>query len=273
MTNMVQYRGNQGSGNPANTGRGPSPFLWSSCPWEEIVSGKIDGIAFFDDFLTPAFTVPTTEANYGPYKAFTSTGGTILPATPAWGGVITLGSDGDDEGASIATVGLPYKINRDNGKLWFECRVKVSTIADTTFDAFIGLGDQQTLTAAVPITATAGSLADENLVGFHRLGTDGDYFDFRYKADGQTQVTHHSDAQVLVADTYVKLGMIWDPATYLLTAYGNGISLGTGYTVTTTAGNPFPNDVQLGLIAGVTNAAAATSVFTIDWWRIAQLAA
>src|SRR5687768_2373805 len=101
MTNIVQYRGNQGA-DVANTGRGPSPFIWSDCPVREILDGTKDGVYFYDDFLTSAFTVPTTEANCGIYKGFSSTGGVMTQASDAlnaWG-AISLGSDGDDEGAS-----------------------------------------------------------------------------------------------------------------------------------------------------------------------------
>lgn len=272
MTNTMQYKGNQGSNTP-NTGRGPSPWIWGDCPVQDLISGVREGIHFFDDFLTPAFTTPTTEANWGPfYKAFTSTGGALLPASPEWGGILGLLSDGDDEGASVATVGLPFQISRSHGKLWFECRVKFSTIADTKFDAFIGFGDQMTLTATVPITATAGAMADENWVGFHRLGTDGDYIDCRYKADGVTAVTSGSDAQVLVADTYVKLGMVYDPDdNYYLRFYGNGIEI-ANKQIPSAAGTDFPNDVPLGLVMAMLNAAAAGGTFSVDWWRAAQLA-
>lgn len=285
MTNTVQLKGGTAAYNAMNTERGLSPALWADFPISDIQQGLRPGCFFFDDFLTSAFTVPTSEANCGIYKGFSSTGGVMTQSSDSTAannafGAIALGSDGDDEGASIATVPLPFKLTGPqataaarSGKFVFECRVKVSSIADTISDCFIGLMDQATLTATVPITATAGTLADENLVGFHRLGTDGDYWDVKYKADGQTVVTHHSDAQVIVADTYLKLGMIYDPLTTVLSFFGNGLSLGTGYTLVATAGNPFPNDVQMGLVAATLNAAAGSPTFTLDWWAAGQLAA
>jgi len=269
MTNTIQYRGNQGA-NVANTTRDMSPNIWHDCNQEKI-RFRGGGVYFEEDFDKPGYTAGiTTTAAWGQWKAFGSTGATHLPATPVWGGIATLGSDGDDEGAVIQGVGLPFQISRSHNKLWFEARVKFDTIADTKYDAFIGLGDQMTISATVPITAAAGTMADENWVGFHRLGTDGDYVDCRYKADGVTAVDVATDAQVLVADTWVKLGFVYNPLDYVLTFYGNGIELGTK-TIPSAAGTDFPNDVLLSPLAAVLNAAAVTSVFSIDWIRCFQL--
>jgi hypothetical protein len=127
------------------------------------------------------------------------------------------------------------------------------------------------LTATVPITA-AGAIADVNIVGFHRLEGDGDQFDTIYKADGVTQVTVQADAAVIVADTWVKLGMVFDPSNNSLSFYRNGVKLSTTYTVVAAAGTDFPNDVRLGFVIAVLNATASTPGSSeIDWVRIAQL--
>lgn len=263
-------------GGSSDTARHRSPAIWSDCPWDLIRSGEMGGVAFFDDFDTVGFTVPTTEGQIGPYyKAFTSTGGTIKPTTVARGGVVELGSDGDDEGASIATCSPPFQIIRGDGKLWFEARVKVNTIAVTKFDAFIGLGELMTLTATVPITATAGAMADQNFVGFLRPGTsttgDGSILRFCYKANGVTAVTVKDTASTFVADTYIKLGFTFDPIDYKLRFFIDNVLQLTTYTVVSAAGTDFPNDVLLGPIAAVLNTAVNTSLFSIDWWRVAQL--
>lgn len=260
-----------------DTDRHHSPAIWGDCPISAIRNGSIPGIHFKDDFdnFSPAFTVPTTEGNYGIYKAFTSTGGTIKPATQVRGGVITLGSDGDDEGASIATVNNPFKIVRADGKFWFEARIKVDTIAVTKYDAFIGLGENMTLTATVPITATAGAMADKNFVGFLRPGTsttgDGSILRFCYKADGVTAVTIEDVASTFEADTWLKVGMTFDPGDNYLRAYVNNEVRATKKLIPTSAGTDFPNDVMMGLLAACLNTAAITSLFSIDWWEVAQL--
>lgn len=286
MTNTVQLRGGNSSYNGVNTGRGLSPALWADFPIAEVQNGTRDGVFQYDDFLETAFVVPTTEAMYGNgWKGFSSTGGVLTTtgsdataANSAWG-VIALGSDGDDEGASLQKCNAPFKITGPqataaarSGRLVFECRVKVSSIADTISDCFIGLCELSTLTATVPITATAGTLADKNFVGFHRLATDGDQFDVKYKADGQTVATVVADAQQLVADTYVKLGFVYNPLTSYMSFYGNGLNFGTDYLTVATAGNPFPNDVNLALTIATLNAAGSISpTFSVDWIACGQL--
>lgn len=267
--NTTQYTGS--SSTNADTSRGNSPSIWADCPLLEIEAGLVNGIHLYDDFLSGPRVAAGAEAAYGRYRGFASTGGLVADGGE-WGGTLDLSSDGDDEGASFRTSCNPFQISRSHGKLWFEARIKSSTITDTKHGIFLGLMADNALTATVPITA-AGAIADVNIVGFHRLEGDGDYFDTIYKADGVTQVTVQSDAAVLVADTYVKLGFVYDPRTYVLTFYRNGVKLATTYTVASAAGTDFPNDVRLGFTVAVLNATGTTPGSSeIDWVRIAQLA-
>ena len=257
--------------NTADTDRGPSPKIWGDCPIGAMLENPNLGIFFRDDFLTCPKTPPTTEGNFGIYKAFTDTGGTIADGAE-FGGSWVLGSDGDNEGASIHTGATAFKISTANGKFWFEARVKSSTIADTKHGFFVGLMDSTALTAIVPITA-AGAIADVNIVGFHRLEGDGDMLDTIYKADGVTQVTVKADEVTLVADTYKKVGMVYDPGTNLLTFYDDGVPSTTTYTMVAAAGTDFPNDLTLGLVFAVLNATGSTpGTAEMDWWQCAQLA-
>lgn len=273
---------NRGS---ANTDRNPSPNIWGDCPWEAILAGQIDGVTFFDDFLSFPKTPATTEGNWSQYAQFSSTGGTITAGTGV-GGEAIFASDDDNEGASIRTLATPFKIIRTAGyKFWFEARVKTSTITDTKHGFFLGLMENAALTATVPIAA-AGTLADQNFVGFHRLEGDGDALDTVYKADGVTQVTVGTDAVTLVADTYVKVGMVFDTAEDplvhdtsnagsnrgVLSFYLNNLRLTDTKQIPTAAGTDFPNDVGLGLVFAVLNATGTTpGNSTIDWWKAAQV--
>lgn len=265
--NTTQYSG----ASIADTSRGNSPSIWADCPLLEIEAGLVNGVHFFDDFLSGPRVAAGAEAATGRYRGFADTGGLVADGGE-WGGTLDLSSDGDNEGASFRTSCSPFQISRSHGKLWFECRVKSSTITDTKHGIFAGMMADNALTATVPITA-AGAIADINIVGFHRLEGDGDYFDTVYKADGVTQVTVGSDAAVIAADTYVKLGFVFDPKTYVLSFYRNGVKLANTYTVIAAAGTDFPNDVRLGLVVAVLNATASTPGSSeIDWWRAAQLA-
>lgn len=265
--NTTQYTG----GRISDTSRGPSDGIWGDCPVLEILRGIKDGIFIEDDFLSGPRVAAGAEAAYGRYRGFADTGGLVADGGE-WGGTLDLSSDGDNEGASFRTSCAPFQIARGQGKLWFECRIKSSTIADTKHGIFVGMMADNALTATVPITA-AGAIADVNIVGFHRLEGDGDQFDTVYKADGVTQVTVGSDAVTIEAATWVKLGFVFDPKTYVLTFYKNGVKLASSYTVVAAAGTDFPNDVRLGLVVAMLNATASTpGSAEIDWWRAAQLA-
>lgn len=267
--NTVQYKGSQNAG-LLDASRGPSQSIWSDCPILEILNGVVDGVYLFDEFENGPRVAAGAEAAYGRYRGFADTGGLVADGDEV-GGTLNLSSDGDNEGASFRTSCAAFQIKRGLGKFWFEARVKSSTIADTKHGIFVGLMADNALTAIVPITA-AGAIADVNIVGFHRLEGDGDYFDTIYKADGVTQVTVQADAAVIVADTYVKLGIVFDPATNVLSFYRNGVKLATSYTVVAATGTDFPNDVRLGLVMAVLNATASTPGSSeIDWWRAAQL--
>jgi hypothetical protein len=280
----VDYRLNRGS---AITDRAVSPNIWGDCPWSQIVEGIVPGVYFFDDFASFPKTPATTEGNWSQYAQFSSTGGAITAGT-GQGGEAIFGSDDDNEGASIRTLATPFKIirNGSQGKFWFECRVKLSTVADTTFEFFVGLMEDAALTATVPITATAATLADQNLVGFYRTESDGDAINTTYKANGVTAVTVGTGEVVPAASTYMKLGMKFEPAAdplipdptlanankFVLSFYLNNLRLTSTKQIPSAAGTDFPNDVGLGLVLAVRNAAGSSpGTATIDWWRAAQL--
>jgi hypothetical protein len=261
--NKVQYKG-------LNTQVGPSPALWADVPILETMQDPAQGFMFFDDFIAPPVILAAgAEGVWGPYRFFSDTGTTAAQGA-ALGGVLTLGSDGDNEGASIGMNNPSWQIDRALGKLVFEARIKSSSITDTKHGFFLGLMDATALSATVPIAA-AGTLADANFVGFHRLEGDGDYVDTVYKANGVTQVTVDTDAQVLVADTYIKLGMIFNPINNELSFWADGEKLTETYTIPAADGTDFPNDVRLAPVFAVLNATAtAPGTVSMDWWRIWQ---
>lgn len=269
------------------SGAKPSGTIWGKCPWNAINEGSVKGVTFFDDFHSFNITPATTEGNWAAgqgYAQFSGTGGTITPpalsAATASGlptSGITIGSDDDNEGVGIRSLAIPFAINRANQRLWFEACVKKSTIANTTFELFIGLMGNTALTATVPITTTAATLADVNIVGFYSTESAGSTGNTTYKANGVTAVTVGSAEVTFVADTFTNLGMMYVPSgdkdgSYVLSFYQDGVRLSSSKVIPTGNGDDFPNDVGLGPVVAIRNAAGSSpGTATLKWWKAAQL--
>ena len=264
-----------------------SPSIWGNCPIKAIQEGELKGRVWEFNFDTLPKTPATTEGNFGLFSQFSDTGG-FINADTAIGSGWSMGSDGDNEGASIRSRSTPFQIDRTaGGQFWFECRMKTSTIADTKHNILLGLMEDTALTATVPITA-AGAIADINMVGFRRTeaASGGAVMDTVYKANGVAAVTVQAGGIALVADTYTKLGMTYNPnvdpfiadtaytgaARYALAFYQNGLRLATTKQIPTAQGTDFPNDVPLGFFFAVLNATGTTpGSSTVSNIRIAQI--
>lgn len=266
-----------------------SPAIWQRVRHQGIRDGTVDGIFCQWDFwkgFKPSTGIGASEAYWDQgLMVFGDTGATITQnAGVGAAGYVSIGSDGDNEGAAIRQPNGPFKLSRATKRFAFEAAIRTSTIADTKHGIFCGLLEDVAATATVPIAA-AGTLADKNFVGFHRLEGDGDMLDLVYKADGVTQVTVKADAITLVADTLTKIGMTYDPApdfevsqNYVLRFWKNGRVIATtsssaaGYKQVPSAdGTDFPNDIGLGFIFCVLNATATTpGTSGISRVRIAQ---
>ncbi len=274
MSFAAQHRGNF----TANTNRARSANIWSDCKWSLIQNGTRNGVAIFDDFTETALLASptlTSQIDYANgWKAFASAGGTIAPSGLQGGGIVMTETD-DNQATHIATVALPFLISRDYGKFWFECRLKTNTITDLDRGFFVGLVEQQTLSAIIPIVA-AGTMADANFVGFHATEADSDQIAAVYKANGQTQVTADDilttalGTSALVADTYIKLGMKYNPTDYSFRFYVNNVEISTSYTMPTAAGTSFPNDVPMGICIAHLCGASNDAILNVNWVRAAQ---
>lgn len=279
-----------------NLGAAQTEDNWSAGIWHDFMlfsvqDGEFPGKVFEFDFETKPATPATTEGNFGLFTQFSDTGGTIT-AAPTGSGGWAFGSDGDNEGAFVRQGVSPFRISRTSKKLWFEARVKASAVADAKNNIILGLMQDAALTATSPVTA-AGALADVNFVGFQRpesartvAGTGGAVFNTLYKADGVAAVNVGLDAVTIAADTYVKLGMVFEPGSdstvadvsrtglgvWNLKFFANGIALAAYKQIPLALGTDFPNDINLGFVFGVLNATATTpGTATISRVRVAQL--
>ena len=280
MTNpAIQY----GSQIAADTRSGPSPSIWGNCPWLEIVTQMAEGVGgtcWYDDFTNlGTITNPTADAQVAkgsPLFGFGSSGSTITKGTDDE--LILTSAATQDLGGSISMGNDPYVISNVSGELWFEARIRTSTITTLERPFIIGLSSYVASAITVPLIAAGGGLkdnADTDFVGFQRVEADTTTYDTTHKAGAVTQVIHDNGVGALAVNTYVKLGMhfniVGDKKVHF---YTNGVEHPTAHTVIDALGTSFPSDVGLRLIYAYINgsgAAAATS--SIDWWRVAQVIA
>lgn len=283
MTNpAIQY--SPSNAGTADTSRGPSPQIWGDCPWIEILGqagqGR-GGICFHDDFdVYGLATVVTTAIATvdGRYTQFGGAGATITRDLALGGGLVMSITD-DNQSVTMLGNAASYQISANLGKLWFEARIKTSTITTAEQAWMVGLQDYIVPTATVPLTATGTIAATMNFVGFHKQEANTTAFDASYKANGVAAVEVNADVGTLAADTYIKLGMIFDPSTATtgtanqLAYYINGVRQTSFATIPDGTGDGFPADVRLSPIISALAATDDTETLTIDWWRVAQIIA
>jgi hypothetical protein len=147
--------------------------------------------------------------------------------------------------------------------------VKTSTITADEQGFLVGLMDSTPQTAIVPIAAD-GTLADLNLVGFHKPEGDTTTLDCVYRADGVAAVKVNDGVGTLAANTYIKLGFKFDTITNLLSFYINGALQATQKAIPASAGTDFPADVTLAPVAAMLLENSAAETLTIDWWKCFQ---
>jgi hypothetical protein len=254
-----------------NAGTGLSPF-WADCPMSAIMTDPGAGYMISDGFedlgLAGTITTIISDAGVGRYLVFGSDGATITPDAALGGGIVITEAT-DNESVSITTKQTPFQITSGAGSLWFEARIKTSTITTAEQAWIVGLMDATPQSAAVPITAT-GAIANINMVGFHHPEANTTAFDTSYKADGVTAVEVNSDVGALVAGTYVKLGMKFDTTNNLLTFYINGVAQAASKTIPNATGTDFPADALLAPVVAMTLANSAAETITMDWWKCVQ---
>ena len=111
-------------------------------------------------------------------------------------------------------------------------------------------------------------MATKDLVGFHQVNGDTTTIDTIHDT-ATGSLTQVKDAAVtIVADTYVKLGMKFNPTTLVLTFYKDGVPLAD--TVLASDTN-FPDGQEMSPIIGVKSMDATPTFLVVDWIRAAWL--
>ena len=224
-----------------NTFRGPTLAIWGDCPWLDLVENPGLGMTFFDDFIacgTAAASGAVYQGTIGNWSTYMYQGAQINDGLLE-GGVVRIGSDGDNEGVALLQQGGTYRFLTTstlalNQKMWFECRVAKSSIASAHMEFFCGLM-KPTLSSGLPAAAQPITTTDDTLMtagdlfGFHSSGgaTRGGPTEVAVAfelASGTinyptnlTTLMASTGNTVLAANAFVKLGWIYDPSAQVKT--------------------------------------------------------
>jgi len=282
-----------------------SPRLWSKFAppvggvFRSTASGN-PAIGFFDDFLNFGGLLATNDGLYhsegNHYRSYQTASCYLLnvacSATPAsvaptsYGAISFNPTSGvvDNDTVSLAWGGnfnspygsFPFNVIPGMSKdLAFECRIQVSSIAETIGNVFVGLAGAagvDPVAAAVPITQSDAFATTQSLLGFGRLaaastGAFGLYYE---RASGTTASV--AGVATAVAATYIKLGFYWDAARQEVIPYIDGAKVARSLQVAkaTTGATPWPNDYMTA-VAGIMQTDGTTAQkLTMDWWACAQ---
>lgn len=248
---------------PPASVRGVSEKILNKLSYEKAQLYGRDGYTYFNDFL----------AGVAGLTVYGGTGCSVTGNAQA-GGACRISMDGtaNDEasfGPSDAS-SAPYAFNLTSslGKLAFEIRLKKSLVSNNSLAFVAGLGAAG-LVADNTLADSTGALADTNFVGFQCLHADGDAVNFVWRKSGQTLVTGISGVAALTADTYVRLGFVYDPTeatTKRIRVFVDGTENATGITSTQVSAATFPSATQLNpLVACIVGSGAAAATLDTDW--------
>lgn len=277
---------------------GPSPGVWDKLTARGLSGDGTRAYVVSDDFLVFGQSVAVSSnvgcyvSQAGQYKSFEGSSATLAQLATASGGVIQLGTPATDNivsaicqggaGTSAATSVLGA-LNRDtNPRLTcFETRFKVSSVADDVQAIFVGLMEENGAVTACKVDDT-GATIDNDYIGFDTVHTNGGTagtnakLRFVYKKDGATAQTVISTLQTMVADTWYKVGFVYDPdapESKRIACYLDGVRQGTYVTDAAMNASTFPDGEEMGFTAMTKSGVATASNLQLDWWAFGQVAA
>ena len=246
--------------------------------------GDNSGTMYADDFTlfqgcldvaTSALTLPSaTAGGLDGYKCYIDVGAKITRVTDDTGGVILFDAgDTEDDLAIIGTQPL-VKISdtaADAKRTVFECRVKLNTVAEGS--VFIGLADNTMIADGGLIADDGGVIAAGDAIGFSVDEADVDGIDFCYQKTSAVE-QRPMTAQVAAADTWYKLGFVYDPSApqaKRIKVYVDNVEQSTYVTADNIAATTFPDGVDLGFVAAsMAGDTPADNGLEVDWWALYQ---
>jgi hypothetical protein len=238
-----------------------------------------DRLVFAGDDFTGVASADTTTvvASELGYRSYIDTGGTITQLADETGGVVALTTDGTDEDEIWMGTGALGYISDTAGADFltvFEARYKLSSITNSVMSSFVGLASPEcAYTTNTMVDATGVLKVDNAFIGFDVL-LDGDSIQFTYQAASQAVQQKIAGVHVPVADDFVKLGFIYNPAAPAdkrIKVFVNNTEQTTYVTATNIAAATFPDAEALGMLAGFKNTTAAAGELAMDWWAFGQI--
>jgi hypothetical protein len=237
-------------------------------------------VTHFDDFIG-SYNVPTADTAFDRYAAFSENSGTVA-TTPGAGGILrlTTGATADNatsfglaglSGIGSIGVGSPGALTSLGTRMIFEARIRVASVADAVRSFFVGLG-------AAGSVANDGCITDahvvgaKSVIGFASIDADGDSLTTYYNVASGTLQTIAANASAIEADTWYKVGMIYDPSgpdSKKLRFFFDGVELPTGLTKAQIEAAAFPGGTLLAPFAEVKTDAGAAHTLDVDWLAFA----
>lgn len=273
---------------------GLSPRLWGQVTGAMMQADGCKRLFLAgDDFSSFHGLLTTTAGDYeGGYKSYQDDGLLMTQAADVDGGVLKMafdgGADNDEQwlqsGGSTGPLGAISDASGEAFLTAFEVRFKTSTVADDVNALFMGLSEVGAAAADTKVDDT-GVMQDGDYIGFDTVHVNGGtagtnaICNFVYRLNGDTgAVTKIAGLQTLVADTWYKMGFVYNPqapATQRIKVYVNNVENATKVTAAdiaqTTAGSKFPDAQYMSFLAGGKAGAATASNLYVDWWGFAQL--
>jgi hypothetical protein len=268
-------------------GRGLSPAIWQAYGF---IGGNLGDPSFrpffFDDFA--GLGVYASATAQGAYKTYQDSGVTIQQCAAAdnsegeFGVLEIAGNDADnDEGSIELGAGVAGLVRLDptageRAVVAWEARIKRTTVTDD-FTAFaFGIGEPAFAAADALVDNTAAMVAaGKDFVGFQTLCASNEEIDTIYTIGGTATVVQVKDnAGTSVADTWMKLGCVYDPLAesgQTMKFFIDGVELGDSVTNAIIAtGTAFPTDEEMTLVLLTKNGDGNTTAHLVymDWWAI-----
>jgi len=246
---------------------GPSPSIWGDCPILEMTADPRVGCQMYDDF-----SLSNIENGDG-YQALGDTAPVYVVDTLEGRVSVTTGGTNNHQSilGTAVDIGHISDLEAEAAELWFEARVKMSSVAD--YGMFIGLAAEADIATDFLDDNSGDIVTTANCVGFHVATAAPTTVRTVYHNGSGEATAVESGVHTMAASAYVRLGFKYDPAAEdaeKVRFFVNGVETTTKVTAANIAAATFPDSVNLAFLATAKTGEGVTKSLVIDWWRFAQ---